>query len=76
MPRYFLHLIDEDERVADTTGTDFRDLTEARANAEKEARRLAQACLEVGDPIQSSFFHIADEHGTVLSIVPVSSAIN
>jgi len=65
--RYFIHIITDQERLADFDGGEFRDLACAREEASQSARDLMAEELRCGRPVPFTWrVQVADEGGKIL----------
>jgi hypothetical protein len=69
MPRYFLHIRDEDDFSQDREGQELPDLEAARHEAISAARELIGERLLHGGAIDGRQIEITDETSTVLAVV-------
>jgi hypothetical protein len=76
MPRYYLHIRDEEGRlVEDPDGSELPDLEAARAEALTGARAVLAEKVRAGELIGDQRFEITDEAGTVLTIIPMKDVL-
>jgi hypothetical protein len=75
MRRYFLHVRDRTSVIIDDQGMELPDLGAARQAALAAARQLMSQAVLKGEPLDGRVFEIADQHGTVLLLVPFSEAL-
>lgn len=75
MPRYFLHIRDEDGLTPDEEGAELPDLDAAKAEAIAGARDILAEKLRAGEVLSGAVIEIADETGQVLAVVRFRDAI-
>jgi hypothetical protein len=75
MRRYFLHVRDGTSVIIDDQGIELPDLGAARQEALAAARQIMSQAVLKGEPLDGRVFEIADQHGTVLLLVPFSEAL-
>ena len=67
MPRFFFHLIDENQRFVDTQGQECDDLVSAKAYAVSRARnQLVEQMLQGNDDPDGRHFEVEDDRGQKL----------
>jgi hypothetical protein len=74
MPRYFFHIAHGDRRVEDPEGADFYALAAAKQEAAAALRDLIAAALVDGEPSTLQAIEVADDNGSILTIIDVIDA--
>jgi hypothetical protein len=75
MPRFYLHIREQDDFIEDIEGQDFVDLESARTEAVAAARDLLAAKVQAGEMVDGQRFEICDESGRALTTVPFQEAL-
>jgi Domain of unknown function (DUF6894) len=76
MPRYFLHVVNGDDRTEDPDGAEFVDLAAAKREAIECARELVSRLVLAGSPlVLGRHFQIANKDGQVVARVSFGDAI-
>jgi len=76
MPRYFFHVRDKDGDISrDEEGQDLPNLEAARAEAVSANREMLGERLLHGGSLNHRQIEIADESGTVLTVIPAGEVL-
>jgi hypothetical protein len=76
MPRYYIHIITERERIVDPDGEEFENLALAREEASQSARDLMAEELRCGRFVPSQWrAQIATEDSAVVATIPFASLL-
>lgn len=75
MSKFFLHQVFASHRIPDPDGCDFKDLQEARVEALAAAQELTCNALRAGRGLVAVDFEIADEAGTIISVLPFQKVL-
>jgi hypothetical protein len=75
MPRFFFHIRNGNDYVADEEGTEVANLAAAEEEASEAAREILAERLLNGEVLDGQTFEIVDEDGRILKTVPFRSVI-
>lgn len=76
MPRFYLHIRDDDRWIEDCEGSDLPTLDAARKEALAGARGILAEQVRAGEALSRQSIEIADDAGLVQAVVPMRSALN
>jgi hypothetical protein len=75
MPRYFFHIFENGDFLADEEGRSCPNLNAAKREARASARDMAQQALEQGESPQAACVEIHDAEGRVLGALTVAEVL-
>jgi len=75
MPRFFLHIDDGTQRIADEEGSELPDLAAARDEALGAARQLWSAAILDQRDIGMHSFHIANDQDEVIASIKMDDVL-
>lgn len=75
MARYYFHIKDGADLIKDQEGTELSTADEALAQALKSARELWADAIKSGKTLAADAVVIVDEHGGMLTFVPMNEAL-
>jgi hypothetical protein len=75
MGRFYFHLRQEGQLVADDEGTELPNVTVARSEAEQGAREMLAEAIKTGRDTIPEAFIIADEHGREVDTVLLATLL-
>ena len=75
MPRFFFHLRECEELIADEVGADFASVEEARRHAEEAARDIVAEKVKTGEVIDGEAIEVALRTGEKVAEVSLRSLI-
>jgi phosphohistidine phosphatase SixA len=75
MPRFYLHIVDDGDRILDQEGSEYADASEARVEAVESAIDLVCDSLRAGEGLRlNRSFLIAGEDGEVVEEITFERA--
>ena len=75
MPRFFFHLREREELIADEIGVDFASVEEARRHAEDAARDIVAEKVKTGEVIDGEAIEVALRTGERVAEIPLRSVL-
>jgi hypothetical protein len=75
MTRFYFHLVEGDDRLADEEGIELPDLASAREEAERAAREVLADAIKAGLPSVPDAFVIADEAGRDIARIALADVL-
>lgn len=75
MPRFYLHIRDNDRWIEDPEGSDLPNLEAARQEALAGARGILAEKLRAGEVLDGQTIEITDDAGMVQAVVPFRNAL-
>jgi len=73
--RYYFHIKDGADLIEDPEGTELQTGDEAKSQALKSARELWADAIKSGRGLTADAVVVADEHGQILTFVPMAEAL-